>query len=199
MHKMLLDLPSQVETERLILRPYRAGDGAAYYKLAQNNKSHLLPYEAGNPALAIHSLEDAEILVREFGAKWVARSIFFVGGWEKSSGELVVQVVISVVHWSTSEFEIGYFVDCAHQGHGFVTEGVCVMLRFAFDCLQARRISAGCNDTNLRSQHVLERCGFTREAHIRQNKPHIKHPDGSSSGDYLYGMLREEYETLLTH
>jgi RimJ/RimL family protein N-acetyltransferase len=199
MHKMLLDLPPQVETERLILRPYRAGDGPAYYKLAQCNKAHLLPYEAGNPALAIQSVDDAEILVREFHAKWVARSIFFAGGWEKTSGELIVQIVITVVHWSTSEFEIGYFVDCGHEGQGFVTEGVRAMLRFAFDHLQARRMAAGCNDTNLRSQHVLERCGFTREAHIRQNKPHIKRPDGTSSGDFLYGMLREEYERLLAH
>jgi RimJ/RimL family protein N-acetyltransferase len=197
MHKMLLDLPTRLETERLILRPYQAGDGPAYYQLAQNNKTHLLPYEAGNPALSIHAVEDAEILVRELHAEWVARSIFFVGGWEKATGDLVVQVVVMVHKWETSEFEIGFFVDKDHEGMSFVTEGTRAMLRFAFECLEARRVSAGCNDTNLRSQRVLERCGFVREAHIRQNKPHIKRPDGTASGDYLYGMLREEFERLL--
>jgi RimJ/RimL family protein N-acetyltransferase len=196
MHKMLLDLPSQFETERLILRPYQAGDGAAYYQLAQNNKAHLLPYEAGNPALSINNQESAEILVREFHAEWVSRSIFFVGGWEKATGELVVQIVVMVHKWDTSEFEIGFFVDKDHEGRGFVSEGARAMLRFAFECLGARRVSAGCNDTNLRSQRVLERCGFVREAHIRQNKPHIKRADGTASGDFLYGMLREEFNQL---
>ena len=28
MHKMLLDIPDRIETERLYMRPYQAGDGA---------------------------------------------------------------------------------------------------------------------------------------------------------------------------
>ncbi len=196
MHKLLLDLPSQFETERLILRPYRAGDGDAYYKLALNNKEHLLPFEKGNPALDIHTEEDAEILVRQFALDWAARTIFFVGGWEKATNELVVQIVIMVVNWELPECEIGFFVDKDHEGRGFVTEGSRAMLRFAFDCLGAHRVSAGCNDTNLRSQHVIERLGLIREAHYRQNKAHIKLADGTFSGDYHYGLLRDEYNKL---
>lgn len=197
MHKLLLDLPAQFETERLILRPYQAGDGAAYYTLAMNNKDHLLPFELGNPALNIQTLEDAEILVRQFALDWAARTIFFVGGWEKATDELVVQIVVMVVNWDIPEFEIGFFVDKDHEGKGFVTEGSRAMLRFAFDCLGAHRVSAGCNDTNLRSQHVIERLGLIREAHYRQNRPQVKLADGTFSGDYHYGMLRSEYDKLM--
>lgn len=196
MHKMLIDLPAQIETERLILRPYQAGDGADYYALALNNRTHLLPFEMGNPALSINTGEDAEILVRQFAIDWMARNIFFVGGWEKATGELVVQIVLSVVNWYLPEFELGFFVDKDHEGKGFVTEGSTAMLRFAFESLGAHRVSAGCNDTNVRSQRVIERLGFTREAHIRQNKHHIKLADGTFSGDYHYGMLREEYNQI---
>ena len=196
MHKLLLDLPAQIETERLILRPYQAGDGAAYYTLAQNNKTHLLPFEAGNPALEINTEEEAEVLVRQFAIDWMARNIFFVGGWEKSTGKLVVQIVLPVVNWYLPEFELGFFVDKDHEGKGFVTEGSKAMLRFAFECLGAHRVSAGCNDTNVRSQHVIERCGFICEAHIRQNKHHIPLADGTFSGDYHYGMLHDEYNQL---
>ncbi len=197
MHKLLIDLPAQFETERLILRPYQVGDGAAYYKLAQNNKTHLLPFEAGNAALDINTEEEAEILVRQFAIDWMARNIFFVGGWEKATGQLVVQIVLSIVNWYLPEFELGFFVDKDHEGQGFVTEGSKAMLRFAFEYLGAHRVSAGCNDTNLRSQRVMERCGFIREAHIRQNKHHIKLADGTFSGDYHYGMLREEYNQMI--
>jgi hypothetical protein len=31
MDKFLLDIPERVETERLYLRPYRAGDGPMYH------------------------------------------------------------------------------------------------------------------------------------------------------------------------
>jgi len=196
MHKLLLDLPTQFETERLRLRPYQAGDGAAYYKLAQNNKKHLEPFELGNPALEINTEEEAEILMRQFAVDWAARNIFFVGGWEKATGELVVQIVLSVVNWYLPEFEIGFFVDKDHEGRGFVTEGSSAMLRFAFDCLGAHRVSAGCNDTNLRSQRAIERLGLIREAHIRQNKHHITLEDGTYSGEYHYGLLREEYNKL---
>lgn len=43
MHKLLLELPERLETERLYLRPYRAGDGAWYYspmELIRDRLSH---------------------------------------------------------------------------------------------------------------------------------------------------------------
>lgn len=193
MHKMLLDLPDQLETERLILRPYRPGDGEAYFDVCVRNKDHLLPFEEGNPALAVSSLDDAEILVREFAASWIKREAFFLSGWDKSTGAWIVQIYIGAVDWNLPEFEIGYFVDCDHEGQGFVTEAVHAALELVFLTLGAHRARLGCNETNTRSWCVAERCGFVREGHIRQNRKHILREDGTLSGDYLYGMLRSEY------
>jgi len=189
----LYELPAHLETDRLLLRPYQPGDGAVYLRLCENNREHLLPYERGNPALDVRTLDDAEILVRDFAAAWVARNIFFMGAWEKSTGCLVAQIVLSVVSWDLPEFAVGYFVDKDHQGQGFVTEGVQAALRLAFDHLGAARVRLECNDTNERSIRVAERCGFVREGHLRQTRPHLTHADGTPSGDYLYGLLREEY------
>lgn len=195
MHKMLVDLPEQLLTERLVLRPYQAGDGPAYYAVCLRNKAHLLPYEAGNPALNITTGEEAEILVREFAAAWVSRKAFFFGAWMKSDCTVfVAQIYVGVVSWELPEFEIGYFVDCLHEGQGFVTEAVRAALRFAFETLQAHRVRLGCNDTNERSYRVAERCGFIREGHLRQTRPDVRSPDGSFSGEYLYGILRAEFE-----
>jgi ribosomal-protein-serine acetyltransferase len=123
-HKLLLDLPDQFETNRLVLRPYRAGDGAAYLAICLRNKTHLLPYEAGNPALNVQTLDDAEILMRQFTGYWVARDAFFLGTWQKTDGAFAAQVYIGPVDWDLPEFEIGYFVDHVHEGRGFVTEAV---------------------------------------------------------------------------
>jgi RimJ/RimL family protein N-acetyltransferase len=193
MHKMLFEVPTHLETDRLRVRPYQPGDGAVYLRLCQNNRDHLLPFEQGNPALDVHTLDGAEILVREFAAAWTARNIFFMGAWEKTTGCLVAQIVLSVVSWDLPEFAVGYFVDKDHQGQGFVTEGVNAALGLAFDHLHAARVRLECNEINVRSIRVAERCGFVREGHVRQTHTHVRCADGSPSGDVLFGMLREEY------
>lgn len=190
---MLVELPPELETERLLLRSYQAGDGEVYFRLCQNNKQHLLPFEKGNSALAVNSMEDAEILVREYAAAWMARTIFFMGAWEKATNTLVAQVVVMVVNWDLPEFAVGYFADKDQQGKGFVTEGVKAALQMAFGCFGAVRVRLECNETNVRSIGVAERCGFVREGHLRQTHKDILCADGSFSGDYLYGMLRGEY------
>lgn len=189
-------MPAKIETQRLLLRPYRAGDGREYLVLCLNNKQHLLPFEAGNPALDVKDETDAEILVREFAVDWAARSLLFMGAWLKQTGKLVAQVVLSPVNWDLPEFAVGYFVDRDHEGRGYVSEAVRAALELAFDVLGAARVRLSCNQTNLRSVRVAERCGFVREGHLRQTRPKHMLPDGTPSGDLIFGMLRSEYEHL---
>jgi aminoglycoside 6'-N-acetyltransferase len=190
MHKLLLDIPSRIETERLFLRCYQAGDGPWYCAMSHRNKSHLAFYEAGNPVMKIETDEDAEIVVRDFAAAWIARNAFFMGAFHKGTPAFVAQVYIGVVNWDLPEFEVGYFADVAHAGQGYVTEAVMGALGFIFNHLQARRVRLECDDTNARSYRVAERCGMVREGHLRANKKNV---DGSISGTLLYGLLRSEF------
>jgi ribosomal-protein-serine acetyltransferase len=193
MHKLLLDLPTRFETERLYLRCYQAGDGPWFYAMSQKNRAHLMQYESENVVMNIQSEEQAEIVVRDLAADWVARNNFFLGVFDKKSDEFVAQVYIGPVKWDLPEFEVGYFADVEHEGQGFVTEAVKGALRFIFTTLQAPRIHLKCDDTNIRSWRVAERCGITKEGHFRENK---KNPDGTFSGTFLYAMLRSEFEAL---
>lgn len=197
MHRMLLSLPSRIETERLLLQPYSPGDGAAYLTLCLGNRDHLAQYETHNPAREVASLEDAEVLVRTFAADWAARSMFFFGLWLRDGGGLVGQVVLSPVTWTLPEFAIGYFVDHGHEGHGYITEAVNATVAFAFDCLGAARVRLGCNETNVRSVSVARRCGFVCEGLLRETRPEHRLPDGRASGDYIFAMLRSEYEARM--
>lgn len=194
-HKMLLDIPSQFETKRLLVRCYRAGDGEQYFAMSQRNREHLLPYERGNPARTLDSSEAAEILMRDFAAAWVAREQFFMGAFDRTSGEFVAQLYIGPADWAVPMFEVGYFVDVDHEGRGYVTEMVRGALAFLFTHFEAHKIRLGCNDQNTRSWRVAERCGFTREAHFREIH---RHPDGTFSGSYIYGLLRSEFEMQTT-
>jgi aminoglycoside 6'-N-acetyltransferase len=192
MHKLLLDLPTQLETERLILRPYQAGDGPLLYSVSQANRAHLSRYESGNVLLRIKTLEEAEVVARELANAWAARDCFFLGVFDRQTETFVAQVYIGTVSWDLPEFEVGYFVDKDHEGQGYITEAVQAALCFIFEHLQAHRVRLECDDTNVRSYQVAERCGFRREGHLREVK---KYADGTFSGTLCYGLLRSEFES----
>ncbi len=191
MDKLLPDLPSRIETEHLYLRCYQSGDGQWYFPMCLKNKAHLVRYELDNPVMGIKSEEEAEALVRAFAAEWETRRSFFMGAFEKRTGELVGQVYVGSVNWDLPEFTIGYFVDKDHEGQGFITEAVTGTLKFIFVHLKAQRVRLECDDTNQRSYRVAERCGFVKEGHFRQHKKNI---DGTTSGTLWYAMLKEEFE-----
>jgi RimJ/RimL family protein N-acetyltransferase len=191
MDQLLPDLPTYFETERMHLRCYQARDGAWFHAMSRKNRAHLMQYESENMVMSIQSEEDAERVVRELAASWESRKSFCLGAFDKKNDEFIAQVYIGPVDWSLPEFEVGYFVDKGHEGQGYVTEAVQGALRFIFEKMDAWRVRLECDDTNTRSYRVAERCGMTREGHIRENK---KHPDGTISGTLHYGMLRREFE-----
>ena len=192
MNPLLLSIPIQVETERLILRSYHAGDGPWYFEMSQRNKSHLTMFESGNAVVRIRKVEDAEEIVREFEELWRQRRAFFLGAFDKETGKFVAQIYIGIVSWELPEFELGYFSDVEHEGKGYVTEAARKAVRFTFDYLGAHRIRIECDDTNDRSSRVAERCGFVKEGHIRENKKNL---DGSLSGTFHFGLLRRELDS----
>ena len=79
MYKFMLDIPNRIETERLYLRPYQAGDGPMYYAASQRNREHLARYESGNVLYQLRDEQHAEDTVRALSAAWVARNSFFIG------------------------------------------------------------------------------------------------------------------------
>lgn len=183
-------IPEMVETERLYLRPYKAGDGPLYYAAGVRNRDHLAEFESGNVLMHLKNEEHAEAVLRQLAVDWVAGKRFFIGIFEKATGEWVGQVYVEPTDWDLPEFAIGYVADVNHEGKGYISEAVTAVLRVLFRDMGAHRVRSECSENNTRSWRLLERCGFKREGHLRQNK---KNADGSFHGDYLYGLLRHEY------
>src|SRR5665647_1876858 len=107
MHKFLLDIPTSLQTERLLLRAYQPGDGPWYLAMAQRNLTHLARYETDNPARSLVTEDDAENLVRQFAATWTARDELLGACQEGAHEERVAQVYVGVSSWDLPEFEIG--------------------------------------------------------------------------------------------
>jgi RimJ/RimL family protein N-acetyltransferase len=185
------EFPKQFESERLHLRCYQPGDGKWYYAMSLKNHDHLMQYEAENVAAGIASEEAAEELVRDLANDWANSSCFFIGAFDKKTREFVAQIYVGPVDWKLPEFQIGYFADVDHEGQGYVTEAVKATLGIIFEELNAHRVRLMCDETNLRSKRVAERCQMTKEGLLRENK---RHPDGTYSGSLIYGLLRSEYQ-----
>ena len=63
---------------------------------------------------------------------------------------------------------IGYWLDEAQWGKGYMSESVCAVLDYGFNKLGLTLISANCYPQNKRSQRVLEKMGFTYEGILHQ-------------------------------
>jgi RimJ/RimL family protein N-acetyltransferase len=159
--------------------------------MSRRNHAHLQRYESDNVVLSIHSPEEAEVLVRELAAGYAAQEYLFLGAFARSTDEFVAQIFAGPVKGGLPEFEIGFFVDRDREGEGYVAEAVRATLKLLFEHLDAVRVRLECDDTNLRSQRVAERCGFRLVAHLHRDK---QHPDGTFSGTLHYGLLRSEWQ-----
>jgi RimJ/RimL family protein N-acetyltransferase len=191
MNPLHAPLSIHLETERLYLRPYQSGDGILYYQISQRNRSHLTQYESGNILMHIYSEEEAERAIQRLIASWESGEAFFLGAFLKETREFAAQIYIGMVSRMLPEYELGYIVDVDHEGRGYVTEAARAALQFVFDQLGAHKVRLECDDTNLKSARVAERCGFVKEGHLRENR---WNSDGRISGTMQYGLLRREFD-----
>jgi RimJ/RimL family protein N-acetyltransferase len=64
---------------------------------------------------------------------------------------------------------VGYRLTAGARGRGVATHAVRLLAGWAFDALGLGRLEITCGPDNLASQHVAERCGFTREGVLRSH------------------------------
>lgn len=63
---------------------------------------------------------------------------------------------------------LGYWLDEAQWGKGYMTEAVKAVLNYGFGTLKLSLITANCYPHNERSQQVLKRQGFVHEGTLHQ-------------------------------
>ncbi len=190
MAKKLLDLPTKLETERLILRKYEEGDGTALFNLLESDGNRDYLKDHIDEATDVKTEEEAEIRIRQLIADWIAQKKFIMGIWNKTSGLYIGQIWISPSKWEVPSFELGWFLEQTHQGQGLASEAVNAALQFLFNHLQAHKIIVLTRDDNVKSYKLAERCGFIKEGHLRDHN--IK--NGQRFGLFCYSILKSEYQ-----
>lgn len=186
---LLMEIPEEVESERVTLRRYNKGDGDAIYALAERNDNREHLAGLADDIADLKSVEDAEVKARRHRAEWVKRDRFVAGAWLKADNSYIGEIWIEPSNWEVPSFEIGWFIDKGLEGEGLAYESAKLGLEFIFTHLKAYKAIAGTDDTNTRSYKLAERLGFTKEGHSRESQ--IR--DGKRFGRLSYGMLHGEF------
>jgi ribosomal-protein-alanine N-acetyltransferase len=63
---------------------------------------------------------------------------------------------------------LGYYICAPYAGHGYMSEGLRLMLRYSFQRLKLHRLEANIQPRNLVSLALVERAGFVREGYSRR-------------------------------
>ena len=87
----------------------------------------------------------------------------------KSDERIVGAININhIVRGSFQSASLGYYVGAEFQGEGFMAEGLQLLVNYAFHTMGLHRLEANIQPENVRSQNLVERCGFIKEGYSPQ-------------------------------
>ncbi|MBP8822350.1 MAG: GNAT family N-acetyltransferase [Flavobacteriales bacterium] len=156
-----------LRTERLVLRPITEADAPAVFTLRSDRQTmaHIPRPVASTMADAVAHI--AQILADQHAEKMLAWAIT-----KAPSPELIGIVCLLRMRKEDLRTELGYAMIRAHWGRGLMSEAVHCVVRHAFETLRFHSVEAGVDPENTGSIRVLERTGFSQEAHFREDTFH---------------------------
>ncbi|KEP30510.1 GNAT family N-acetyltransferase [Bacillus safensis] len=168
MNPLLLDIPLQLETERLILRaPHQTGDGKIVNQAIKDSFSEL---KAWLPlAQKLPTAEETEINLRNAHINFLKRESFRFLIFDKNSNHFIGTTSLQRIDWTIPKCEIGYWVNTKFSGNGYMTEAVEKLADFGLNNIKFRRIEIRCESTNLKSRAIPEKLGFVFEGTLRND------------------------------
>lgn len=165
---ILREFPDTFETERLVIRCPRPGDGEAVNRAIVRSLERLQPWFpwAGHTPTVAETEENLRRAQVRFWERSDLRLLLFL---KDGPTALAGSSGLHRINWTVPKFEIGYWATTGFEGKGYITEAVNGIAAFAFDTLGAARVEIRCDAVNARSVAVARRCGFEPEAHLHND------------------------------
>jgi RimJ/RimL family protein N-acetyltransferase len=184
---LLLDLPTSIATERLVLRPPEAGDGLHLLPALTESLPQLRRFLASLPWVAAEQTpESVERWCRNAQANFLARKDLPFLIFERAGGDLLGACGLHRTEWETPKTEVGYWIRSSRAGQGFVTEAVDALCGYAFAHLAAVRVELIVDEENIASRRVADRCRFRLEGTLRSER---RAPDGTLRNTCIYARF----------
>lgn len=170
-----MTLVPTLTTPRFTMRPLQKGDEASLFPtLSDAEQCRYLSH----PPFG----DEAQLWDWLAAPDWPGRSWIAVD----KAGEIAGRFVAVPAH-ADNVFEIGYIVCMDRQGEGIASECAAALIQHLWQ-EGARKLTAELDTRNTASIRLIEKLGFTQEAHLREHEEtHIGMCDV-----YWYGLLSSE-------
>ena len=178
-------MPGRIETDRLILETWTPKDAPALYAYAKN--PNVGPNAGWKPHADVR--ESKRIIKTIFSAKDTWKIVW------KENGEVIGSIGLDDDRRRPGipSRELGYSLAEPYWGRGIMTEAGKAVLRYGFENLHLAIISIQTAVSNVRSQSVIRKLGFHPEGMERRC---FRRYDGKVIDEYVFSMLRSEWESL---
>lgn len=186
-----MEWPVTLETERLVLRPWKPSDAESLFAYASDP-------EVGPAAgwLPHTSVEESAQIIRDVLAVAGTWAITLREGDEPDVAVGAIGLMVgeaSDLAIGDDQAELGYWIARPLWGRGLMPEAVREVMRYAFCDLGLTAIWAGHNDSNDQSRRVQEKVGLKRQRSIR-NRP--RKLIGDQVTEDVNWITRAEWEVL---
>lgn len=178
--------------KRVMLRPLASQDFEAWSEVRNRNNLWLQPWEPQVPPNTADPSKDRDAFSHRCAARDRERAVgnnfsfgVFVDG--AFAGEVNLN---NVLRGAMQCCTVGYWIDEARAGNGYIAEAVVLLSRFAFDELRLHRIEVCVIPRNMNSRRVMEKLEF-REEGIALRYLEI---NGVWEDHIRYGFTVEEWE-----
>ena len=173
--------PPTLETERLLIRPYREADIPELLPLIGTREVAATTLRIAHPYTEQDAWAFLE-LAKEPDKLWLAITLRADG---RQIGGIGLRIEPQHQH-----AELGYWLGVPYWGRGYATEAAREVLRYGFEDLGLHRIFASHFKHNPASGIILKKLGMQYEGCQRE---HLRKWDQFVDSE-LYGILRREWQ-----
>lgn len=177
---------------RVVLRPLDVGDFAAWREVRRRNHDWLTVWEPSRLPGQPDVIEDRDAFAVRCSARQRERQLgtgfgfgVFVDG--AFAGEINLS---SIQRGAFQSAYVGYWIDEAQAGHGYMPEALVVLARFAFEDLRLHRIQVAIIPRNHRSRRVVDKLEL-RDEGVAVRYLEI---NGAWEDHVRYAMTSEEWD-----
>jgi ribosomal-protein-alanine N-acetyltransferase len=153
-----------LESERLIYRSFLETDAQKLFEIRSNDEVMNYMDTAKHK-----SVEDAKNLIENIHTSFSEKNGINWAVVEKSSGQLIGYFGFWRMMKDHCRAEIGYALSPEFWGRGYMMETMNRLIDFGFNELKLHSIEANVNPKNTSSIKLLDKSGFKKEAHFREN------------------------------
>jgi len=176
-------IPELIVTDRLELRAPRLEHVPALTAAVRASLPELKPWMPW--ATDDYGEAVCEQGVRQAIAAFALREDLRYHLFDRATGELIGSTGYHRIKWDVPRMEIGYWLLSSKTGNGYVTEATRELARRAFAELGAQRVELRCDDRNLASAAVAQRCGFELDGVLQH---YVRGTDGSLRAERIYSL-----------